>query len=250
MVDRLCTAITVPVAHQRISDMPDRMHTTLGFVIVNRPFELSPGFPQRRRIVPEFMSTAYCLPMNRGDFDLEQCSDADLLRAHVNGNRWAFTLLVRRHHDRMAAVAYRTMSDPQEVPDALQDAWAKAHEMAAQLRADSQVSSWLHRIVINSCLDRMRRSRVRAAKLVAEIDTQLPNPTDRARDVDLAIALNRALRLLPEEQRRAILLVDVEGYTVAETADILGVATGTIKSRCARGRLKLSVILRSLRTPV
>lgn len=186
--------------------------------------------------------------MNRGD--LEQYSDADLLQAHVAGHRQAFTVLVRRHHDRMAAVAYRTMNDPQDVPDALQEAWAKAHEMAAQFRADSQVSSWLHRIVINACLDRMRRSRVRAAKLVPQIDAQLPDPTDRAGDVDLAISINHALRLLPEEQRHAILLVDVEGYTVAETADLLGVATGTIKSRCARGRLKLSVILRSLRTPV
>ena len=98
--------------------------------------------------------------MKSGDF--EGYSDADLLLAHVNGHRRAFTVLVRRHHDRMAAVAYRTMHDPQDVPDALQDAWASAHEMAAQFRADSAVSSWLHRIVINACFDRMRRTRVRA----------------------------------------------------------------------------------------
>ncbi|GAB11715.1 RNA polymerase ECF-type sigma factor SigM [Gordonia araii NBRC 100433] len=186
--------------------------------------------------------------MNRGE--LEHFSDAQLLEAHVNGHRRAFTLLVRRHHDRMAAVAYRTMNDPQEVPDALQDAWTKAHEMAAQFRADSQVSSWLHRIVVNACLDRMRRSRVRGAKLVPEFDAQLADPCDRTRDVDLAISINRAMRLLPEDQRRAILLVDVEGYSVAETAELLGVATGTIKSRCARGRLRLSVMLRSLRAAV
>ncbi|QKT08929.1 RNA polymerase sigma factor SigM [Gordonia sp. X0973] len=186
--------------------------------------------------------------MNRGD--LEHLSDAQLLEAHVGGHRYAFTALVRRHHDRMAAVAYRTMNDPQEVPDALQDAWTNAHEMAGQFRADSQVSSWLHRIVINACLDRMRRSRVRAAKLVPELDTQLPDPSDHAHDVDLALSINRALCLLPEDQRRAILLVDVEGYPIGEAAALLGVPTGTVKSRCARGRLRLSVILASLRTPV
>ncbi|MFT4202152.1 RNA polymerase sigma factor SigM [Gordonia sp. (in: high G+C Gram-positive bacteria)] len=186
--------------------------------------------------------------MNQGE--LENQSDAELLQAHVDGHRHAFTVLVRRHHDRLAAVAYRTMHDPQDVPDALQDAWAKAHEMAAQFRADSQVSSWLHRIVVNACLDRMRRSRVRSFTLVPQLDAQLPDPGDHARDVDLSLSIDRALRLLPEEQRRAILLVDVEGYTVAETAALLGVATGTIKSRCARGRLRLSVMLASLRAPV
>ncbi|MFT3901513.1 MAG: RNA polymerase sigma factor SigM [Gordonia sp. (in: high G+C Gram-positive bacteria)] len=186
--------------------------------------------------------------MNRGD--LEHYSDIELLRAHVAGQRHAFTVLVRRHHDRMAAVAYRTMNDPQDVPDALQEAWAKAHEMATQFRADSAVSSWLHRIVINACLDRMRRSRVRAVKLVSELDERLPDPGDHARSVDLSITINNALRLLPEDQRRAILLVDVEGYTIAETAELLGVATGTIKSRCARGRLRLSVMLAGLRTSV
>ncbi|HNP56431.1 MAG TPA: RNA polymerase sigma factor SigM [Gordonia sp. (in: high G+C Gram-positive bacteria)] len=185
--------------------------------------------------------------MKSGDF--EGYSDADLLLAHVNGHRRAFTVLVRRHHDRMAAVAYRTMHDPQDVPDALQDAWASAHEMAAQFRADSAVSSWLHRIVINACFDRMRRTRVRTAKLVAQIDTQIADPTDCAHHVDLAICIDRAMRRLPEEQRLAILLVDIEGYTVAEAAAMLGVATGTIKSRCARGRLKLSVLLKNLRTP-
>ncbi|GED96187.1 RNA polymerase sigma factor SigM [Gordonia crocea] len=185
--------------------------------------------------------------MNWGD--PEQFSDADLLQAHIDGDDFAFTLLVRRHHDRMAAVAYRTMNDPQEVPDALQEAWTKAHEMAAQFRADSQVSSWLHRIVVNACLDRMRRSRVRAAKLVAEIDTQLPDEAEQARDIDLTLSINGALRLLPEDQRRAILLVDVEGYSIAEAAELLAVPTGTVKSRCARGRLRLSVILRALRAP-
>jgi RNA polymerase sigma-70 factor (ECF subfamily) len=79
-------------------------------------------------------------------------TDADLLAAHAGG-----FLRVRRHRDRMWAVALRTLCEPEEAADALQDAFISAFRAAGNFRAKSQVTTWLHRIVVNACLDRIRR---------------------------------------------------------------------------------------------
>ncbi len=86
-------------------------------------------------------------------------SDLDLLRAHVSGDRDAFGELFRRHRDRLWAVALRTLGDREEAADALQDALLSAHRAAGRFRGDSAVTTWLHRIVVNACLDRIRRRR-------------------------------------------------------------------------------------------
>src|SRR5918911_814590 len=87
--------------------------------------------------------------------------DAALLRAHVAGDKDAFGELVRRHRDRLWAVAVRTLGDADEAADALQDALLSAYRAAAGFRGDSAVTTWLHRIVVNACLDRARRRRSR-----------------------------------------------------------------------------------------
>ncbi|GAB3966363.1 hypothetical protein GCM10027615_13490 [Plantactinospora veratri] len=84
-------------------------------------------------------------------------SDAELLRAHVDGDRDAFATLFHRHRDRLWAVALRTVSDREEAADALQDALLSAHRSAARFRGEAAVTTWLHRIVVNACLDRIRR---------------------------------------------------------------------------------------------
>lgn len=84
-------------------------------------------------------------------------ADAALLRAHVNGDPDAFAELVRRHRDRLWAVALRTTGNPEEAADAVQDALLSAFRRASTFRGDAQVTTWLHRIVVNACLDGMRR---------------------------------------------------------------------------------------------
>jgi RNA polymerase sigma-70 factor (ECF subfamily) len=182
-------------------------------------------------------------------------TDADLLRAHVAGDRDAFTELFRRHRDRLWAVAVRTIGDREEAADALQDALLSAHRAAARFRGDSAVTTWLHRIVVNACLDRMRRrqshptvplpdgNRSDDPAATGGIEPAAPTP-----DHDTALVVRQALAQLPAEQRAALVLVDVQGYPVAEVARILGVAEGTVKSRCARGRARLAVLLGHLRT--
>jgi RNA polymerase sigma-70 factor, ECF subfamily len=171
--------------------------------------------------------------------------DAALLRAHAAGDPDAFGEIVRRHRDRLWAVALRTVGDREEAADALQDALLSAYKAADRFRGDSAVTTWLHRIVVNACLDRLRRRQSRPTVPLPETDVT-PAP---ASDRDTALVVREALATLPAEQRAALVLVDIQGYAVAEAAEILGVAEGTIKSRCARGRARLAGLLGYLRNP-
>jgi RNA polymerase sigma-70 factor (ECF subfamily) len=177
-------------------------------------------------------------------------TDAELIAAHAAGDPRAFAELVRRHRDRMWAVALRTLRDPEEAADALQEAFISAFRAASAFRAESQVTTWLHRIVVNACLDRIRRRQARPTVPLPEAGPGEPAADgDAMADRETKLVVAQALATLPEEQRVPILLVDVEGYSVADTARLLGIAEGTVKSRCARGRVKLAKVLGHLRNP-
>jgi RNA polymerase sigma-70 factor (ECF subfamily) len=175
----------------------------------------------------------------------EQRDDAALLRAHVAGERDAFAELVRRHRDRLWAVALRTLADREEAADALQDALLSAYRSAERFRGDSAVTTWLHRIVVNACLDRPRRRQARPAVALADLPSF--EPTAAEQDPDTAREVYEALAQLPAEQRIPLVLLEMQGYSVAEIAELLGVPEGTVKSRCARGRARLAVLLGHLR---
>lgn len=167
-------------------------------------------------------------------------SDADLLRAHVAGDRYAFEELFHRHHRHLHRLARLTSRSTEDADDALQDALLAAHRNAASFRHDAAVGSWLHRIVVNACLDRLRRTRNRPVLVPADDDYPV---ADRTTAVETAIVVQCALMRLPIEQRAAVVAVDMQGYSVADTAALLGVAEGTVKSRCARARTRLAVLL-------
>ena len=179
-------------------------------------------------------------------------SDAELLRQHIAGDADAFGELFRRHKDRLWAVALRTLGDPEEAADALQDAMISAFRRASSFRGDSAVTTWLHRIVVNPCLDRMRRRAARPATTgsdqqaldIAAVARALPDPSS---DSDTSLDVMAALRMLPPDQQAALVLVDMLGYPVADAADVLGVSVGTVKSRCSRGRVRLLPHLAHLR---
>jgi RNA polymerase sigma-70 factor (ECF subfamily) len=175
-----------------------------------------------------------------------------LLREHVAGDPDAFGRLFLRHRDRLWAVAVRTLSDPEEAADALQDAMISAFRRAGSFRGDSAVTTWLHRIVVNACLDRLRRKASRptaggAAERTLDhlaIGHAAPDPSSHS---DTSLDVASALRTLPPDQQAALVLVDMLGYSVADASDILGVSQGTVKSRCARGRARLLPRLAHLR---
>jgi RNA polymerase sigma-70 factor, ECF subfamily len=224
-------------------------------------------------------------------------TDEGLIAAHAAGDPGAFAELVRRHRDRLWTVALRTLGDPEEAADALQEAFTTAFRAAGLYRGEARVTTWLHRIVVNTCLDRIRRRHARPTgplpepgpppepRTVAEIDGLLDQSSlgteaaralrnrasaagvDRilqrakdlasARDPDVTLdppadrtttlLVQEALAALPDNQRTPILLVDVEGYSIAETAEMLGIAEDIVKSRMARGRSKLARALAHLR---
>lgn len=187
-----------------------------------------------------------------------ELSDRELLQSHVAGDADAFGELISRHRDRLWAVALRTTGDHEEAADALQDALISAFRRADQFRGDSAVTTWLHRIVVNASLDRLRRRNVRTSVPLPEDDasgaaaTATPigrggRPGDPIEARETQLLIGRALAELPQAQREAIVLVDVEGYSVEEAAAILDCPPGTVKSRCSRGRARLAESLGFLR---
>ena len=184
--------------------------------------------------------------------DLTDVGDAALLQAHVDGDPHAFGELVRRHQDRLWAVALRTLGDREEAADALQEALVSAFRRAGSYRGEAAVTTWLHRIVVNACLDRVRRRQARPWEPLPEDQDRVAelagDPVDDpAGRLEQRTAVLAALRQLSPEQRAAIVLVDMEGYSVDEAAGVLGCAPGTVKSRCARGRARLLPLLAPLR---
>lgn len=185
-------------------------------------------------------------------------SDRELMQLHTAGDPDAFGEIFRRHKDRMWAVAMRTCGDREMAADCVQDAFISAFRRADSYRGEAAVTTWLHRVVVNACLDRLRAQKVRAADALPDDLDGLDRGsliTASAESVDPAaqtLAHERrtrvlaALARLPAEQRAALVLVDMEGYPVAEAAEILSCPVGTLKSRCSRGRAKMAELLADL----
>ncbi|GEE00648.1 RNA polymerase sigma factor SigM [Gordonia spumicola] len=183
--------------------------------------------------------------MTRGTIDAR--SDDQLLRDHAAGEPTAFAELIARHQNKLWAIALRTTGNHDDASDALQDALTSIHVRADRFRFDSTVSSWMHRVVLNASLDRLRRVKHHQSAPLLEDDETLIDPQDHNADVDLSVSIGRALDVLPPDQRAVVVLVDVYGHTVCEAARILDIPEGTVKSRCNRARKKLAMVLGHLR---
>lgn len=170
-------------------------------------------------------------------------SDAELLAAHAAGDRYAFAELFGRHRTRLYRLARCSTPTPEDADDVLQDAMLSAHRGAATFRHDAAVSSWLHRIVVNACRDRLRRNAFRTSGPLTEDCWQV---ADRTASVETALMVRQALLRLPAEQRAAVVAVDMHGYSVSDAAVMLHIAEGTVKSRCSRARARLAALLRQL----
>jgi len=190
--------------------------------------------------------------------DLARLADTELLEEHAAGNVDAFGELARRHRDRLWAVALRTLGDREEAADAVQDALVSAlrassrrdHEAegASAFRGDAAVTTWLHRIVVNACIDRIRRRTVRRTDPLPPHDLPDPRP-DAVSAAETSLDIQAALAKLPADQRAALVLVDMYGWSVEAAAEVLECPVGTVKSRCARGRARLLPLLRDRAVP-
>jgi RNA polymerase sigma-70 factor (ECF subfamily) len=140
----------------------------------------------------------------------------------------------------MWAVALRTTGNRELASDCVQDAFISAFRRASSYRGDAAVTTWLHRIVVNACLDRLRRDK--PTSILPEYE--LADRHDAHASVDVRLDVRQALDRLPEGQRLALILVDMHGMSIAEAAAVLEVAEGTVKSRCSRGRDAMAELLR------
>ncbi len=179
--------------------------------------------------------------------------DERLIRAAQRGDMDAFNQLVVRHESAVFSVCLRLLRDGAQAEDAAQDTFIRAWSAIESFRG-GLVRPWLLRIATNRAYDILRsRSRRPTWSLDAEPFEIEPEWTSQASDEapenfatrsELAEVLERALAGLPEDQRVAILLSDVQGYGYDDIASMTGVAIGTVKSRISRGRSALRTILR------
>lgn len=180
--------------------------------------------------------------------------DDDLIQQSRDGNLAAFNQLVERYQAVVYNLCVRLLASREAAEDATQETFLSAYRALQRFEGGS-FRSWLLRIAANQAKDELRRRRRkdRAGSLDAIFDTldapvEVPDhsetPDDRVQRAAVSIELQRALMQLPEDQRRAIVLVDVMGYLYEEAARICDTSPGTIKSRIHRGREKLRVIVR------
>jgi RNA polymerase sigma-70 factor (ECF subfamily) len=183
--------------------------------------------------------------------------EADLLAALRRGEEAAYETLVRREGPRLLAVARGLLQDEQEAQDALQEAFFKAFGALEGFEGKSRLGTWLHRIVVNAALMRLRR---RARKPMGSIEELLPafradghpehpampwsEPADAAAMRHEVRELVRdSIERLPDNYRNAVRLADIEGLSIAEIAEIHGVTPNAIKIRLHRARMALRELL-------
>ncbi|MEJ5918735.1 MULTISPECIES: sigma-70 family RNA polymerase sigma factor [unclassified Corynebacterium] len=167
--------------------------------------------------------------------------DTELLDAHVAGDMRAFGRLMHKYQRQLQWLARNYSYGDADASDALQDAWFKAMTKAHSYRGDAEVSTWLNRIVVNTCRDRLRRRCEHTHGGVDDIAAMADAEQFRqgTSDPTLLLTMHSALRRLSADQRIVVQAVDVMGFSVAEAAQVFGVAEGTIKSRRARARVHM-----------
>jgi RNA polymerase sigma-70 factor (ECF subfamily) len=172
------------------------------------------------------------------------------------GDVQAFNRLVIIYQDAVYNVAYRVAGEPDLAADATQEAFISAFHNLGSYKGGS-FKAWLMRIVTNACYDEFRRRKRRPLSSldeISEINESAPvlssdelGPEDHQQQAELVAAIERCLHDLPDDQRVAAVLCDVEGYDYNEIAEIMSTSLGTVKSRISRARSKLRDCLQGMR---
>jgi RNA polymerase sigma factor (sigma-70 family) len=155
----------------------------------------------------------------------------------------AFETLFTSHGARMKSLALNMLGNASDAEDAVQEAFLRAYRGRAGFREGSALYTWVTRILINTCHDIGRKRVTRRGETSLDGETHIEPPLP-ARDHPMRLALEAAMRELAPIYRDVFLLVDVEGYTHREVAEILTIPEGTSKARLSEARRRLRVAIR------
>ena len=170
--------------------------------------------------------------------------EAVLLAGCRAGRRESFEELYRLHGPKMKSVAANVLGDRTEAEDAVQDAFVKIFRSAASFEGRSRFSTWIYRVVVNACHDRLRRRRETVSLDDPGRDRAPAIPAERPADPALRVALERGIGILPPRQRSAFVLFAVEGFSHREIAEILDVSVGHSKTLVFEAKHRLARLLR------
>ncbi len=190
--------------------------------------------------------------------DHSSTDDQALVRAAQRGDMTAFEELVARHRDKIYARAYSMMRNEEEAIDLSQEAWVKGWQRLRQFQGDASFGTWMTRIVINLCLDQLRKQKRQRAESIEELDEesggverQMPvvtvNPTAALERAELRQRIDRALGQLSYEHRTVLVLHEFEEMEYKEIASTMGCSIGTVMSRLFYARRKLAALLADLK---
>ena len=178
-----------------------------------------------------------------------------LVEACLQGEEQAYRELYRRHGQRVYQLALRYFNNPEDAADVTQETFLRIFRSIGSYRSEAKLSTWIHRIAVNLCLDELRRrKRNQEVSLDAHLPTEdgemelqlkdpAPGPHQQTETAHRMEALKRHLAALPDEQKAAVILRDINNLSYQEIAAVLKCNLGTVKSRINRGRLALRQLL-------
>ncbi|MBI5801891.1 MAG: sigma-70 family RNA polymerase sigma factor [Verrucomicrobia bacterium] len=190
--------------------------------------------------------------------DFTTTLDVQLVAASQGGDMLAFEELVARHRDKIYARAFSMMRNEEDAIDLSQEAWVKAWQRLKQFQGDSSFATWMTRIVINLCLDQLRRQKRTRAESIEQLDEELGgverqmpvvaiNPTEGMERAELRKRIDKAMVQLSYEHRTVLILHEFEEMEYKQIAKVMNCSIGTVMSRLFYARRRLASLLQSLK---
>ena len=190
--------------------------------------------------------------------DHASADDEALVRAARRGDMPAFEELVARHRDKIYARAFSMMRNEDEAVDLSQEAWVKSWQRLKQFQGESSFVTWLTRIVINLCLDQLRKQKRLKAESIEKLDEEMggverhlpmvvPNPSAGLERGELRLRIDAALDKLSVAHRTVLILHEFEELEYKDIARRMQCSIGTVMSRLFYARRKMAVLLAGLR---
>lgn len=195
------------------------------------------------------MSTSY----GHSGKGIQGVSEATLIQQCQQGDMQAFDELMARYESRVYNIAYRLLGDTEDAYDIAQETFMRVYRALSRFRGHSTLHTWIHRIVVNLCLDEIKKRRRRPhlvqepwpdeeeppGSLIERIPDETTDPEAWALSRERQLIVRRAIASLPPHHRAVLVLFDLEGMAYQEIAEVLQISIGTVKSRLNRARLAL-----------